>query len=253
MRVICIVQARIGSTRFPSKTLADIAGRSMLSRVIARASRIPFVDDVVVATTTLGEDAAVAEEASRYGARPFRGDPTDVLDRFWRAARASRADAVVRITADCPLIDPIVSGRVVEALIGGNVDYVSNVHPPTYPDGLDTEACITDALDRAWREATRQSDREHVTPYMWREPDRFRLASVAHHTDLSAMRWTVDEVDDLRFVSAIYRELAGSHGDRFGLDEVTAAIEARPDLAALCTTHPRNAGYRHSLQADHER
>lgn len=248
MRAIAVIQARMGSTRFPGKSLASIAGRPMLSRVVERAAAIPGLGGVVVALPADEADDPLAQLAERAGADVFRGDPIDVLDRVYRAARALRADAVLRVTADCPLLDPEVSGRVLGALTAG-VAYASNVHPPTFPDGLDTEAVSMEALDAAWREATLPSDREHVTPFIWRQPDRFRSANVAYGRDLSAMRWTVDERDDLPFVDAICAALDAR--GLFGVGEVLALLEAHPELAALATAHARNEGYAASLKGDH--
>jgi spore coat polysaccharide biosynthesis protein SpsF len=220
----------------------------MLSRVIERAAAIPGLGGVVVALPADAADDPLAELAERAGAAVFRGDPTDVLDRVYRAARGSRADVVVRVTADCPLLDPEVSGRVLAALAPG-ASYASNVHPPTFPDGLDTEAVAMDALEAAWREATLASDREHVTPYIWRQPERFGAANVAHSRDLSAMRWTVDETDDLPFVEGIAGALDAK--GLFGFEQVLAVLEMRPDLAALAAAHARNEGYAASLKGDH--
>lgn len=247
-RAIAVIQARMGSTRFPGKSLAALAGRPILARVVERAAAISGVAQVVVALPVDAEDDRLAALARDQGAPVFRGDPADVLDRVYRAALAARADIVVRLTADCPLLDPEVSGRVLAALTDG-VDYASNVHPPTFPDGLDTEAMAMTALETAWREAAQPSDREHVTPFLWRRPDRFRAANVAHDRDLSGFRWTVDEPDDVPLLDAVCRELDGR--GLFGLDDVIGLLDARPDIAARAAAHARNEGYAASLKDDH--
>ena len=172
VRVIAVVQARLGSTRLPGKALLDLGGRPMLEHVLVRAAAVPGVDQVVLATTVSPEDGALADLARDVGIQCVRGSVDDVLDRFHTVLLEHPAEAVMRIAADCPLLDPEVSGRVAsEYRRLAEIDYVSNVQPPTYPDGLDTEVISAAALERAWREARSGSDREHVTPYLWSRPD----------------------------------------------------------------------------------
>ena len=251
-RVLAVVQARLGSTRLPGKALMAIAGRSMLSHVLARARAIAGVERTVLATTVSPEDDALAELAHREGVPSVRGSVEDVLDRFQAAFRAHPADAVVRITADCPLLDPEVSGLVVRDYLEHreHADYVSNVEPPTYPDGLDTEICSGEVLERAWREARLPSEREHVTTYVRNPKNGFRLRNVVHLEDLSACRWTVDESRDLEFVRAIYAELAPDGRRLFGMREVLDLLRQRPELAAVNAGIARNEGLRRSLQRD---
>lgn len=210
MRRVAIIQARMTSTRLPGKVLMDLAGRPMLARELARVKRCRLVDDVVVATTTNISDDAVVATARAEGVRWFRGSETDVLGRYAGAAREARADVVIRITADCPLIDPEISDRVVDALTLGlePADYASNVLRRTYPAGLDTEALWRDTLDRVARHARSASAREHVTPYIYAErPDLFVLRSVTDEPDASDLRWTVDVAADLEVVRRMYEEL----------------------------------------------
>jgi spore coat polysaccharide biosynthesis protein SpsF (cytidylyltransferase family) len=253
-RLLAVVQARQGSSRLPGKALMEIAGRPMVAHVVARIAATAGVDEVVLATTRDAADDALADFARAARLACVRGSVDDVLDRFRSAVRAHPADAVVRVTADCPLLDPAVSGRVVaEYLRRADVDYVSNVHPPTYPDGLDTEVFSRDALERAWREASPDSrrDREHVTPYIWeRRPERFRLANVSHGEDLSAMRWTVDDARDLAFVRAVYGALAPGGTRPFGMHDVLALLRSTPALLALNAGTPRNEGFERSRLAD---
>jgi spore coat polysaccharide biosynthesis protein SpsF (cytidylyltransferase family) len=254
LRVLAVVQARLASTRLPGKALLDLAGRPMLTHVLARAAAVPGVDRVVLATTVSPDDVALADLARAAGFACVRGSVDDVLDRFHAALAAHPAAAVVRITADCPLLDPEVSGRVVSEYRrrAGELDYVSNVHPPTYPDGLDTEVIGASALERAWREASPGSDREHVTPYVWGRPERFRLANVCGAEDLSGYRWTVDDARDLDFVRAVYRRLApGREPARpFGMNEVLDLVRACPEIAELNAGTLRNEGFERSRLAD---
>jgi spore coat polysaccharide biosynthesis protein SpsF len=227
MRRVAIVQARMGSARLPGKVLADIAGKSMLARVVARVRRVAGLDELVVATTTDPRDDAVAAECRRIGAAVFRGDETDVLDRYHEAALAHRADVVVRITADCPLTDPAIVELVLSRLGSTGADYACNTLVRTYPRGLDAEAVRVPALHVAWHEADDPYDREHVTPYIYRHPGQFRLLSLRGREDHSLHQWSVDTADDLARVRAIYERLGGD--ERFGWRDALAVAR---ELAA---------------------
>jgi len=252
-RVVVIVQARLGSTRLPGKTLADIAGRPMLDWVLDRAERIPGIDGLVLATTDRLRDDKLVDFARKQGVRCVRGSEQDVLDRFHVAVTEHPADVIVRVTPDCPLLDPEVAGQVLAKFLQtpGRYDYVSNVHPPTFPDGLDTEVFSRDALETAWREAELPSDREHVTPFMWRRagPERFRLGNVTGARDLSTERWTVDTATDLDFVRKIY-EILGPSRPIFGMEEVLDLLHTHPELRDINAGQRRNEGYQRSLAAD---
>jgi len=245
--VAAIVQARMGSTRLPGKVMMDVLGRPLLARVIERAQAIPGVERVILATTADPRDQPLIALAGARGIAAFAGSEDDVLDRYYQAARQFEVEVVVRITADCPLLDPGVSGAVLARFLRGDVDYASNTHPPTFPDGLDTEVFSFAALARAWRDASLPSEREHVTAYLWKNPDRFRLANVSNNADLSAERWTVDEAQDLEFVRAIYAALGQPV---FGMADVLHVLEQHPELRELNSALKRNAGYARSLKAD---
>lgn len=203
----------------------------MLSRVIRRTCRASLLDEVVIATTTSEQDDPVVAECRRLGVRWFRGSEEDVLDRYFQAAEAARADLVVRITSDCPLIDPSVVDRVVDAFLRQRPDYASNFLERTYPRGLDNEIVTFDGLARAWCEAERPYQRVHVTPYFYENPQLFRLLSVCHDRDLSQRRWTVDTPDDMRFVRAIYERFGGD--DRFTWRDVLHLLETEPSLSEI--------------------
>ena len=206
MRTVAIVQARTGSTRLPGKVLADVAGRPMIDRVIDRARAAARVDEVVIATTDGPADDALAEAAGRLGVGCHRGSESDVLSRYRDGARAAGADVVVRITGDCPLVDPGVIDRVVDALGAGEpADLASNVIVRTYPKGLDAEALSADALERIHRLGTSPAAREHVTWFAYRErPELFALRSVEHEHDFGDLNWSVDTPADLDRVRALY-------------------------------------------------
>jgi spore coat polysaccharide biosynthesis protein SpsF len=230
MRTIAILQARMGSTRLPGKVLAELGGATMLAQVVRRVRDAARITEAVIATSTEPEDDAVVAEAGRLGAGVYRGSASDVLSRFAGAARAFRADAIVRLTADCPLLDPGVIDRVVAALDPA-IDYASNTHDRRFPRGLDTEALHRDTLERIDRLGTSPAAREHVTAFVMEAPELFRIAQVGAEHDDSDLRWTVDTLDDLAMVRALYRELDLAHAVR-PYREVVAAVRARPELAA---------------------
>ncbi len=231
MRTVAIIQAHMGSTRLPGKVLADIHGRTMIARVVERTRRSRRVEDVVLAATTHPQDAPLLEEATRLGVSVFRGSEQDVLDRYVRCAQESNADPVVRITSDCPLLDPELVDRVVDAFRSSPCDYASNLLDRTYPQGLDVEVVSGQALERAWREAREPWERVHVTPYINRHPDRFRLVGVRAEADFSRFRWTVDTSEDLAFVREVYARMAPRTD--FGWKEVLALLGREPELLEI--------------------
>ena len=244
--VVAIIQARMGSTRLPGQSLEVIEARPLLLHVVDRARAATLIDDVWIATTTQPEDDRIAETADSNGVAVYRGSVEDVLDRYVGAARAAAADTVVRLTADDPLKDPQIIDKVVRALIeGSHVDYASNTLEPTYPEGLDVEVFARHTLERASREAALPSEREHVTPYIWKHPEIFRLVSIKDDIDRSHMRWTVDYPADLEFVRAVYGELY--HGEVFSSGAVLELLARHPGLMGVVEPHERNEGYRRSV------
>ena len=202
---IALVQARMGSSRLPGKVLRPIADRPMIHWVLTRAGRAHSLDRVVLATSDHPRDDALAAYVRELGYAVARGSECDVLDRFARAAKAHDAQVVVRITADCPLIDPDIIDAVVELRARDGADYASNTDPATFPDGLDVEVFTAASLKRAADAATRPFDREHVTPFLRRDP--FRCAALRHDNDLSGLRWTVDEAADLAVIDRLARAM----------------------------------------------
>lgn len=230
MRVVAIVQARMGSTRLPGKVLQDLGRKTMLARVVERVRRARLIDELLVATTDGPEDEAIVEECRRYSVKVCRGDRDDVLDRYFRAAQLMKAEVVVRITSDCPLIDPGITDQTVAAFLEEIPDYASNVLTRTYPRGLDTEAMSFSALAEAWQQAGKPYEREHVTPYIYENPGKFKLLSVTGDTDFSALRWTADTPEDLGFVRAIYSRF----GEKtFDWRDVLGLLEREPELMEL--------------------
>ncbi len=239
MKVVALVQARMGSTRLPGKVLRDVAGRPLVERLLARLSRATEVDEIVVATSVAPENDLLAECVRALGFACERGSEADVLDRFFNAAAAHGADAVVRITGDCPLVDPALVDAFVRDFRAGGADYVSNTDPPTYPDGLDIEVFSFAALARAAREASARFDREHVTPYLRREP-HFVRRGIANDEDLSSLRWTVDEQGDLEVIAGVFGHFASDA--HFGWRDVLALQRARPGLFEANVAIARNEG-----------
>lgn len=248
--VVAIIQARMGSSRLPGKSMADIEGHPMLWHVVERVKRASLVDRVVVATSTQPADNAIEEMCRKRGVICYRGSENDVLDRYYHAARREKAPTLVRITADCPLIDPEVIDRVIRRFQRGDLDYASNAMVRSYPDGLDTEVFSFAALERAWHEASKTSEREHVTPYL--RSEKFRTGNVENHSTClyQHYRWTVDEAEDLEFIRAVYR----SFGDKsdFGMNDVVALLEKNPGLKKINSEIVSNRGYYKSLYDDAE-
>ncbi len=247
--ILGILQARLSSRRLPGKVLKPILGRPMLERQLERLRRSRRMDGLVVATSTDPSDDAIAVLCRSLGVECFRGSLEDVLDRFYRAALRHSPRAAVRLTADCPLADPDVIDRLVELHAAGGYDYTSNTLVRTYPDGLDAEVVALACLEVAWREAALSSEREHVTPFIYNHPQRFRLGNLAQPADLSHLRWVVDEPEDLAFVSAIYEALYPGN-TAFVTADVLALLADRPEIAAMMARAPTNEGYQRSLVAD---
>jgi glutamate-1-semialdehyde aminotransferase/spore coat polysaccharide biosynthesis protein SpsF (cytidylyltransferase family) len=246
-RVVALIQARVGSTRLPGKVLSPVLGRPLLAHQIERVKRARAVDRIVVATSSTTPDAAVFELAARAGVAAFAGSETDVLDRMYRAAAAHGATTVVRLTGDCPLLDPTLIDRCVHHLIEQRhrLDYVST--DGDYPDGLDVEAFSMDALLRAWTEAQLPYEREHVTPYIW-QSGRFRVERLSAGRDLSFHRWTVDDPRDLAFVTAVFDALLPRHGYDFTTDDVLELLQDRPLMSDINRGITRNEGFLKSLR-----
>ena len=229
-----IVQARMGSSRLPGKVVRELAGRPMLEHIIARLQRVAGAQSLIVATTVENRDEVVAAIARRSGADCFRGGEGDVLGRYYDAARRFDLGIVVRVCADCPLIDPAVIDEMLAtfAALDGSIDYLSNTLVRSYPRGLDAEIFTFSALEKAFHEARQDYEREHVTPYIWQHPERFRLRNHGRHPDLSRHRWTVDTAEDFELISKIYSALYRESGI-FLLDDVLRLLEKHPQWPAI--------------------
>ncbi|MFQ5638718.1 MAG: cytidylyltransferase domain-containing protein [bacterium] len=247
---VAIIQARMGSTRLPGKVLMDIAGKPVLTHVIERVRAAQRIEHIVVATTNKVLDTAIIDVAKTHQVEYYAGSEDDVLERYYRTACLFNAGVVVRITADCPLIDPNIIDKTVEKFLDadGRLDYVST--DDTFPDGLDTEVFSFSALTDAWKHARLQSEREHVTPYIYNNPERFRIATIHHNVDLGHLRLTLDQVEDLILIREIFERAKSFNVGYTYLEEVLEILETHPDLKLINAHISRNEGYRKSLEND---
>ncbi|MBE6064837.1 glycosyltransferase family protein [Clostridium cochlearium] len=232
MKIVCIVQARVGSTRLPGKVLKKICGKTVLEHDIDRLRRIKNIDEIIIATTTLERDNDIVKECERLGVKCFRGSEEDVLSRYYYAAKENNADVVVRVTSDCPLIDPEVSEKIIQYYLDNKdkYDYVSNTIERTYPRGLDTEVFRLKALEKAFNESKIQRDREHVTPYIWDNSDIFKLYYYKNDVDYSELRWTLDTEEDFRLINRIYGLLYPYMNSEFKFNDILNLYNDYPEL-----------------------
>jgi spore coat polysaccharide biosynthesis protein SpsF len=221
----------MSSTRLPGKVMMDLGGETVLARVVRRVSRASLIGNIVIATTHKAADDVIVRECNRLGIPYFRGSEDDVLDRYYRAAKENGAEAVVRITSDCPMIEPEISDSVVRTFLEQWPDYASNTLERTYPRGLDTEIITFDALARSWKEGTKPYERTHVTPYIYEHPHLFRLLHVKGEHDYSQHRWTLDTPEDLVFLRAVYDRLGNV--DTFHWRDVLAVLDRESELLRL--------------------
>lgn len=233
--VVCIVQARMGSTRLPGKVLKKICGKTVLEHDIDRLKKIKNIDKIVIATTTLERDNFIVEEAKRLNIYYFRGSEEDVLSRYYYAAKENNANIIVRVTSDCPLIDSEVTEKIIQYYLDNDTkyDYVSNTIYRTYPRGLDTEVFSFKALEKAFNEAENLRDIEHVTPYIWDNSSIFKLAQYKNEIDYSDLRWTLDTEEDFQLISSIYDKLYSKKGNQFDMSDILNLYKEYPELIKI--------------------
>jgi spore coat polysaccharide biosynthesis protein SpsF len=243
MKTVIIVQARMTSTRLPGKVLKKVLDKPLLEYQIERLKRVKFADEIVIATTINSTDLPIIELCDRLSIPYFRGSEEDVLARYYQAAKEHHADVVVRVTSDCPLIDPQVIDRVIQFYLDNQsqYDYVSNCLEKTYPRGMDTEVFSFLALDQAFVEATAQPEREHVTPFIYIQPERYRLAEVVYSENQSSHRWTVDTADDFELIKRIIEGLYPQN-QKFTLEDCLDLLKRYPDWL-LINTHVEQKEY----------
>ncbi|NMB82518.1 MAG: acylneuraminate cytidylyltransferase [Ignavibacteria bacterium] len=236
MNIVTVIQARISSTRLPGKVLLPILGQPLLIRMVERVMKADLIGTLVIATSTNSEDDQIEELCSRANLNCYRGHLTDLLDRHYQVAKIFNADAIVKIPSDCPLIDHHVIDRVIRLYIDNeDLDYVSNLHPATYPDGNDVEIFSFQSLEYAWRDATKDFEREHTTPFMWEHNDSFNIGNVEWETGLdlsTSLRFTIDYEEDYIFIKKVFEELYPVNPD-FGLNDILRLLEQKPEIVEI--------------------
>lgn len=237
MKIITVVQARTGSTRLPNKVLMPLAGKPLILRMLERVCKSEIAGRVLVAVTQENADDELVNICESEGHIVFRGHTTDLLDRHYKAALEYNADAVVKIPSDCPLIDHQIITKVINTFISNKdkYDYVSNLHPATFPDGNDVEIMSMQALETAWKKANKDFEREHTTPYLWENPGLFKIGNIEWETGLDysmTHRWTIDYLEDYFFIKEIYDSLYKKNPD-FGLYDILDFIIAHPEVKSI--------------------
>ncbi len=254
MKVMAIIQARIGSTRLPGKILKPVLSRPMLELQIERIRKCARIEEIVVATGMNAKNDAVVELCRKINVRCFRGSEEDLLDRFYKAVGKYGPEHIVRLTGDCPLCDPFLIDALVAFYFEEDCDYASNFYDPRLPHGLDAEIFSSSALTKAWKEACLPYHREHVTTYFYLSQVNFRIASYRHSVDLSDFRWTVDYPEDLKFVRTIYHALYPSNPE-FAMEDILSLIKMHPELADINSNRKaqRDNKFKRRLMYDRKR
>ncbi len=248
MKIIAIIQARLGSTRLPGKVLLDLEGKTVLERVIERVKSSKHINDVIVATTIDKKDLTIVKLCANLCISVYCGSVDDVLDRYYQAARLFKADHVLRITSDCPLIDSKIIDDVVTLHLSEKADYTSNTLKETYPDGQDAEIFTFNTLKETWKNANLASEREHVTPFIRKNP-AYKLVNLESKIDLSQKRWTLDNPEDYIFIKKIYENLY-RNDSLFGMEKILKFIDENPEIEKINSSINRNEGYLKSLKED---
>ncbi len=251
LKILIVIQARMSSSRLPGKVMLPVLGKSLLYRMIERLKLVRHEVQLVVATSHKGDDDIIEYESLKMGVPCFRGDLNNLLDRHYQAAKAFEADIVLKIPSDCPLIDPKIVDNVLDFFLadGGKYDYVSNLHPATYPDGNDVEVMTIDCLKRAWQVAVKPLELEHTTPYIWENPGRFRIGNVKWETGLDysmSHRFTIDYEADYQFIKRVFEELYEAN-PAFTCTDIINLLEAKPEIYNINTQYAGVNWYRHHL------
>ena len=250
-KIVTIIQARIGSTRLPGKILLPLAAKALLLRMYERVSFAKFAGEIVVAFTEEKLDDEPVLLCQKNNIKIFRGSSLDLLDRHYKAAKKSSAEVVIKIPSDCPLIDSYVIDKVILYYINNRekYDFVSNLHPPSYPDGNDVEIMSFKALENAWINAKKDFEREHTTPIFWENPDKFRIGNVLWETGLDysmTHRFTIDYKEDYQFIKRVYDELYNQN-PRFSLNDILALLKQKPEIKKINEMYAGVNWYRNHL------
>lgn len=244
----CIIQARMGSTRLPGKVMLPVDDSNpIIWHVVNQMKHSKLCEKLIVATTNLAEDEKIVDFAKKNSLYYFRGSAEDCLDRYYHCAKSFSISIIVRITCDNPLIDPTLVDDAVKTFVEGNYDYVTNCKPRSFPQGTEVEVFSFSALERAWKEASKPSEREHVTPYFYNNPEKFRIFNIVNQKNISNLRWTVDRISDLEFVRALVLRMRKSP---ILMKDVLQVLENEPDLVNLNKDYTMDEGYIKSLEND---
>lgn len=247
-KIGCIIQARMSSTRLPGKVMMSVDDTNpVIFYVIKQLKESELCDKLVVATTCLKEDDKIVEFVKNIGITFFRGSTEDCLDRYYECAKKFGFSTIVRITCDNPLIDPTLIDDAIKLFNGGSYDYVSNCKPRSFPQGTEVEVFSFDALEKAWNEANKPSEREHVTPYFYNNPEKFRIFNITNQKDISNLRWTVDRIEDLKFVRAIVLRIRKSP---ILMKDILQVLENESDLVNINKNYAVDEGYIKSVEND---
>jgi len=250
-KIVIVVQARMSSSRLPGKVMLPILGESLLFRMIERLKMIKHKAQIVIATSEESGDNIIEQEASKIGIPCFRGSLNNLLDRHYQVAKQYNADIVLKIPSDCPLIDPMIIDQVLDFYFEnpGQYDFVSNLHPATFPDGNDVEIMTMHCIERTWKEATRQLELEHTTPYIWENPEKFRIGNVAWNTGndyAMSHRFTIDYQADYEFIKAVFEELYPAKPN-FSCEDILELLGKRPDIYQINAEYSGVNWYRNHL------
>jgi spore coat polysaccharide biosynthesis protein SpsF len=251
MKIVTVVQARMSSSRLPQKVMLPILHKPLLSRMLERVKAAKLIGTLVVATSTDNDDDEIKDFCKVDGYNFFRGHLTDLLDRHYQLAIEYNAEAIVKIPSDCPLIDPEIIDKVISKFIeSDHFDFVSNLHPATYPDGNDVEIMSFAALECAWKEAKKDYEREHTTPFIWENPELFGIGNVEWETGLdysTSHRWTIDFAEDYEFIRRVYEELYNKKNN-FGLNDILSLLKQKPEIAEINSIHYGKYWYQNHLE-----
>ena len=247
-KITVMIQARTGSSRLSGKVLSQIENKPMIWHVINRVKKIESVQQIALITTEKESDQVLLDIAKNEDIIGFAGDTTNVLNRHYQCALKISADPIIRITSDCPIIDPYLVEEMLQFFLTHNYDYVSNIHPATYPDGLDVEIFSFQTLEKTFLDAKLNSEKEHVTPYMEKHPELFNIFNFENNEDLSHIRLTVDQKEDLELIQNLYSVMSPKND--FGLNEINDIFSKNPELFRINSKYRRNEGYLKSLKED---
>ena len=247
-KITVMIQARTGSSRLAGKVLSQIENKPMIWHVINRVKKIESVQQIALITTKGESDQVLLDIAKNEDIIGFAGDTTNVLNRHYQCALKISADPIIRITSDCPIIDPYLVEEMLQFFLTHNYDYVSNIHPATYPDGLDVEIFSFQTLEKTFLDAKLNSEKEHVTPYMEKHPELFNIFNFENNEDLSHIRLTVDQKEDLELIQNLYSVMSPKND--FGLNEIKDVFSKNPELFKINSKYRRNEGYLKSLKED---